>query len=87
MLAEHLKQSRKYQYVAPEIKHYMGIDILTAQPLPKGLLIQAYVKQLLLQPVYAVGYIGILFYTRFFGKNLYQNATRFWDTDASTKEL
>lgn len=86
-LAEHLKQSRKYQYVVPEVKHYLGIDPASEQPLSKSLLFQAYMKTVTNKPVYAAAYIGLLLYSRLAGKDMYKNATRFWDTDASTKEL
>ncbi len=86
-LADHMKQSKKYQHVSKEIQHYLGIDITNVQPLPASLRVLAFVQELLRNPLLALCYLGVLFYTRSQGKDMYENVTRFWDTDASTKEL
>ncbi len=86
-LSDHLKQSKKYQYVPQEIKHYLKIDINKTQSLPKSLLIYATVKEFFKNPIVAFCYWIIMFYTRIKEKGMYDNVTRFWDTDISTKKI
>jgi len=86
-IADHLKQSKKYQFVPDEIKQYLSIDINKEQPLTMTLQLHALLTELISSPVYLIPYIVLMIYTRFAAKDMYANAKRFWDTDVSTKEL
>ena len=86
-LSDHLKQSKKYQYVPREIMHYLKIDINKTQTLPKSLLIYATLKEFSKNPIITFIYWIIMFYTRIKEKGMYDNVTRFWDTDISTKKI
>lgn len=86
-LSDHLKQSKKYQFVPAEIKNYLNIDIHKEQPLTLSLQMKALFNEALHNPYYLVLYMFVMVYTRFAAKNMYSNAKRFWDTDKSTKEL
>lgn len=86
-LSEHMKQSKKYQHVPAEIKHYLELDINKIQSLPLWLQVYASIKEFIKKPILTICYLGILLYTRTQKKNMYKNVTRYWDTDISTKKI
>lgn len=86
-LADHLKQSKKYQNVAEELFKYRHIDAAREYAIPLGLKIDAALWGLLTNPIFTVLYFGTLVYTRYHGDQTFKKATRFWDTDESTKEI
>lgn len=86
-LSDHLKQSKKYQFVPAEIKKYLNIDVSSAQPLSKKLELYAFLLELVKNPFFTLSYMGVMIYTRIVGRHMYDHVTRFWETDASTKEL
>lgn len=86
-LRDHLRQSKKYQFVPDEMKHYLKVDINKVQPIPAWIQIKAFLKELFINPVLASAYFIVMFYTRVSAKDMYKNAKRFWDTDVSTKEI
>lgn len=86
-LADHLKQSKKYQNVAEELFKYRHIDATREYAIPFGLKIDAALWGLLTNPIFTVLYFGTLIYTRYHGDQTFKKATRFWDTDESTKEI
>ncbi|TAN58781.1 glycosyltransferase [Patescibacteria group bacterium] len=86
-LADHLKQSKKYQNVAEELYKYRRIDAYQEYAIPTRLKIDAALWGLVNSPFYALLYFAVLIYTRFHGDQTFKKATRFWDTDKSTKEI
>lgn len=86
-LADHLKQSKKYQNVAEELFKYRHIDAAREYAIPLGLKIDAALWGLVTNPFFTVLYFGTLVYTRYHGDQTFKKATRFWDTDESTKEI
>jgi glycosyltransferase involved in cell wall biosynthesis len=86
-LADHLKQSKKYQNVAAELYKYRRIDAFHEYAIPTRFKIDAALWGLLTNPFFAILYFGILLYTRLHGDQTFKKATRFWDTDESTKEI
>jgi hypothetical protein len=86
-LAEHLKQSKKYQNVAAELYKYRRIDVVREYAIPRGVKIRAALAGFLRQPLLAPLYFGVLAYTRFHGDQTFKKATRFWESDASTKDI
>lgn len=86
-LADHLKQSKKYQNVAEELFKYRHIDAAREYAIPTGLKIDAALWGLLTNPFFTLLYFGTLIYTRYHGDQTFKKATRFWDTDESTKEI
>lgn len=86
-LADHLKQSKKYQNVAEELFKYRRIDVAREYAIPTGLKIDAALWGMITNPIFSALYFGTLVYTRLNGDQTFKRATRFWDTDESTKEL
>lgn len=86
-LTDHLKQSKKYQNVAEELFKYRHIDAAREYTIPLGLKIDAVLWGLITNPFFTVLYLGTLIYTRYHGDQTFKKATRFWDTDESTKEI
>lgn len=86
-LADHLKQSKKYQNVADELFKYRHIDAAREYAIPFGLKVDAALWGLLTNPLFTILYFGTLVYTRYHGDQTFKKATRFWDTDESTKEI
>lgn len=86
-LADHLKQSKKYQNVAEELFKYRHIDAAREYAIPLGLKIDAALWGLVTNPFFTFLYFGTLVYTRYHGDQTFKKATRFWDTDESTKEI
>ena len=86
-LADHLKQSKKYQNVAEELFKYRHIDAAREYAIPTGLKIDAALWGLLTNPFFTLLYFSTLIYTRYHGDQTFKKATRFWDTDESTKEI
>lgn len=86
-LAEHLKQSKKYQNVEAELLKYRRIDVIREYAIPKAEKIKAAMKSLVERPLLTPLYFTVLFYTRFHGDQTFKKATRFWDTDESTKQI
>lgn len=84
--ADHLKQSKKYQNVAEELYKYRRIDAFHEYAIPVGLKVDAALWGLVTNPFFALLYFIVLLYTRFHGDQTFKKATRFWDTDESTKE-
>lgn len=85
--AEHLKQSKKYQNVGSELLKYRRIDVAQEYVIPRILKIKAALLGLLKHPLLAPLYFGTLLYTRINGDQTFKKATRFWDTDESTKDI
>lgn len=86
-LADHLKQSKKYQNVSAELLQYRRIDAPSEYDIPRRLKIWAAFRGFLRNPFLSMAYFGVLFYTRVNGDQTFKKATRFWDTDESTKEV
>lgn len=86
-LSEHLKQSRKFQLAASEVKEYLDIDIGSRYTLPLGWSTYAIGKIFVCHPIQTICYIGVWIYTRIAGNTIYTNVRRFWETDVSTKEI
>jgi glycosyltransferase involved in cell wall biosynthesis len=86
-LADHLKQSKKYQNVAEELFKYRHIDAAREYAIPIGLKIDAALWGLVTNPIFTLLYFCTLIYTRYHGDQTFKRATRFWDTDESTKEI
>lgn len=85
-LADHLKQSKKYQNVTEELFKYRHIDAAREYAIPLGLKIDAALWGIVTNPIFTLLYFGALAYTRYHGDQTFKKATRFWDTDESTKE-
>ena len=86
-LAEHLKQSKKYQNVASELYKFRRIDVAREYAIPTGLKIKAAILGFLSKPLLFPLYVLTLLYTRLHTDQTFKKATRFWDTDESTKEI
>lgn len=86
-LAEHLKQSKKYQNVANELYTFRRIDVACEYAVPTGLKIKAAWFGFLARPFLFPLYVLTLLYTRLHTDQTFKRATRFWDTDESTKEI
>lgn len=86
-LSEHLKQSRKFQLVAHEVKDHFDMDIGSGYTLPPGWIAYAVGKVFISHPIQTVCYAGIWIYTRIAGDRIYTGVKRFWETDISTKEI
>ena len=86
-LKEHLKQSRKFQYSSEELQHFLKSDLSFEYNIPHSLAIRAYISEFVHNPFYTTAYLLVFLYTRFFGRGMYTNAKRFWDTDKSTKKI
>ena len=86
-LTEHLKQSKKYQNVAAELYKFRRIDAFREYAIPLSVKIKAALIGFLKYPLTAPLYYTVLAYTRLHGDKTFKKATRFWDTDESTKEI
>lgn len=86
-LADHLKQSKKYQNVAAELYKYRRIDAFNEYAVPRDLKLRAALGGVVTNPIFTILYFLVLLYTRLHGDQTFKKATRFWDTDESTKEL
>ncbi len=86
-LKEHINQSRKFAISQAENQRYFKRDLNREYAIPTSLKVMGLIRSLSKQPLYTVAYLTINVYTRIAGRNLFKNATRFWDTDSSTKRL
>lgn len=86
-LPDHLKQSKKYQNVAQELYQYRRIDAFSEYAIPRGCKVRATLWAIGHNPFFTMLYFGVLLYTRLHRDQTFKKATRFWDTDESTKEL
>lgn len=85
-LNDHLKQSQKHLALPEELWRYRKVDFHKESPIPLMPRIQSALKGLVTDPFWTTLYFGVLAYTRL-RKNPFLKATRFWDTDVSTKEI
>lgn len=82
-----MNQSRKFAISEAENQRYFKRVLTREYAIPNSLKVQGLMQALSHQPVYTLAYLAINIYTRIAGRNLFKNATRFWDTDSSTKRL
>ncbi len=85
-LHDHLKQSQKHLALPEELSIYRKIDFDKESAIPLMPRIRAALTGLLSNPFWTPLYFGVLLYTRI-KKNPFLRATRFWDTDETTKEI
>jgi ribosomal protein S15P/S13E len=87
-LQEHLKQSRKFLYSQKELSHLYehAIDLEEEYAVPFFIKVRAYTAEFFHKPFISLLYLADFIYTRTQQKNMYDNKTRFWETDKSTKE-
>lgn len=87
-ISEHLKQSRKYQLIEKEVPAYLNrVGITNVLSPPFGIVASVFFREFFQKPIRLSLYMVLLVFTRCFGKNLYREKTRFWDTDISTKNI
>lgn len=85
-LRDHLKQSQKHLALPEELWKYRKIDFHKESSIPVVPRIRAALIGFVRNPFWSTLYFGVLLYTRL-KKNPFLKATRFWDTDESTKEI
>lgn len=86
-LKEHVNQSRKFAISQKENQRYFKRDLTHEYAIPTSLKVKGLLRSVSKQPLYTVAYLAINVYTRIVGRNLFAHATRFWDTDSSTKRV
>ena len=86
-LTEHLKQSRKFQISYRENERYSKEDLGNEYKVPTSVKLKVFISQLMQYPLLTPAYLLVNIYTRIAGRNLYKEATRFWDTDVTTKRV
>lgn len=85
-LREYFKQTKKFSSSREELSKYFAYDVSPEYAIPFSLLAKTFVEELLRHPVWSLLYLGAHAYTKFRG-NPYRDATRFWETDVSTKRI
>lgn len=86
-ISEHLKQSRKFQLSKQENERYLKKNLSKEYIIPRSIILNALLASLVVRPFKTVSYLLVLGYTKLFGRDMFANVTRYWDTDASTKEI
>lgn len=86
-LAEHLKQSKKFQLSHEELSHYLSLAYDQEYRVSPSVILRAYGTEFLSDPISTVLYVLLFVYTRFAGRNLFTPAQRFWEVDTSTKRV
>lgn len=86
-LKEHINQSRKFAVSQVENQRYFKRDLSPEYAIPASLMAQSLLTGFAKQPLHMLAYLAINLYTRIAGRNLFKHATRFWDTDSSTKRV
>lgn len=86
-LSEHLKQSRKFQISQKENQRYLKKDLSREYEIPTFIVLKSLVSLFASYPFKTVAYLLVVAYTKLFGRNMFSNAARYWDTDISTKKL
>lgn len=84
-LSEHHKQARKFAISQRENQHYFKKDLSSEYQIPPVLKLRGILYSLTHWPIRTVAYLAIHIYTSIIGKNMFAHATRYWDTDISTK--
>ncbi len=86
-ISEHLKQSRKFQISNAENSKYLERDMTKYYLVPKHITVKSLLEEFIQNPVFVPLFFLLSIYTRFVGKEMYQAATRFWETDITTKQI
>lgn len=86
-LSEHLKQSRKFQISQQENNRYLDQNLEEEYKIPVHLQANALLGEFFDNPVYTLLYLGVNLYTKIAGREMFQDAKRFWETDVSTKRI
>lgn len=82
---DHLKQVRKFVVSQSEMNNYLKTDLHTEYTLPRNLFIKAVLSQLVKNPLNTFLYLATSIYARTRPKSFYNEVTRFWEVDKSTK--
>lgn len=85
-IKEYIKQNKKFEISFMENSRYFGKEIEKEYRIPKTYMIKAYAKEFIRSPVLSSSYAMLYCYVNT-QKNPYKNASRFWDTDMSTKRV
>ncbi len=87
-LKEHIKQSKKFQYSQKEISQITkDLNLENEYEVPTDLVISSLISEFLINPIYTILYIADFIYTRTQENNMFENKSRFWETDKSTKQI
>jgi len=86
-LSEHLKQSRKFQISEKENTKYIESNLEHEYSIPLYLKVNALLREFINDPIHTFLYLGVNFYTKIAGKDLFKDVQRFWDTDLTTKRI
>ncbi len=84
---DHLKQVRKFVVSEQEMNNYLEMDFNQEYAIPRGLLLKSLLKEIVMHPYLTAGYLAISTYARTRPKAFYEEVTRFWEVDESTKNL
>ena len=86
-LKDHLKQVRKFVVSEKELNRYTIMDLNKEYRMPLTAFIQALFSEFFIHPILSISYLIVSFYSRTRSKKFYKEVTRFWDVDASTKNI
>ncbi|MDP3685602.1 MAG: hypothetical protein Q8R32_02110, partial [bacterium] len=85
-LHEHLKQVKKFSVSRAELSKHLAYDVSSEYAVPPFLLARAFAEELARHPVWSLLYLWVHVYTTV-RRNPTRGATRFWETDVSTKRI
>jgi cellulose synthase/poly-beta-1,6-N-acetylglucosamine synthase-like glycosyltransferase len=84
-IKEHVNQSRKFAISQLEAERYFKQNLDREYTIPPVLIVKSLILGFIKNPFTQISYVAINLYARVAGRNLFKNASRFWDTDISTK--
>jgi hypothetical protein len=82
-LTDHLNQTSRYQRSYTELAPYFNLDLRKEYRVPKFLSAIILLKYLLLQPQYAMSYLGIKLWSKL---SIQKSITSTWDLATTTKK-